>query len=282
VLNAFRIAVLAAIVLANWFIAAMFFALLGLGDAGAMGLAALVCGGLIALAFTPAGEWWFRLTNGLREPSDAERAALEPLLAEVAGRASLGFRPRLFVWPVQGINACAVGLETVAVTPDLMRCPEEMVKGVLAHELGHLKNGDTKILAIAYVMNAVGSLAAWAITAVVAAIGAVQALAGSLSRHEGQAFFNVGMGVGLALIAWWLRFVAWALKQVLELSFRAVGRAQEYEADAFAARAGYRDGLLAFLRLIEAERPPRTGLAAALYATHPSPRARIERLMRRA
>ncbi|MBC7106927.1 MAG: M48 family metalloprotease [Firmicutes bacterium] len=281
-LNAFRIAVLAAIVLVNWFIVALFFALLGLGDAGAMGAAALVCGGLIVLAFTPAGEWWFRLVNGFRDPRPEERAALEPLLTEVAERAGLDRKPQLFVWPVQGANACAIGLETVAVTPDLMRCPEEMVKGVLAHEAGHLKNGDTKILAVAYVMNAVGSLATWAITVIVAAIGAVQALAGSLSRHEGQAFFNIGMGIGLALIAWWLRFVAWVLKQVLELSFRAVGRAQEYAADAFAARAGYREGLLAFLRLIEAERPPRAGLAAALYATHPSPRARIERLMRHA
>jgi heat shock protein HtpX len=281
-LNAFRIAVLAAIVLVNWLIVALFFAMLGLGDAGAMGLAASVCGGLIALAFTPAGERWFRFVNGLREPLPEERAALEPLLAEVAERAGLDRKPRLFVWPVPGANACAVGLETVAATPDLLRCSDEVIKGVLAHEAGHLKNGDTKILAIACVMNAVGSLATWAITVVVAAIGAVQALAGSLSRHEGQAFFNVGMGIGLVLIAWWLRFVAWVLKQVLELSFRAVGRAQEYEADAFAARCGYREGLLAFLRMIEAERPPRAGLAAALYATHPAPRARIERLMRRA
>lgn len=279
-LNAFRIAVLAAIVLVNWFVVALFFALFGLSDAGAMDLAALVCGGLVALAFTPAGEWWFRLTARLRDPAPEERAALEPLLAEVAERAGLNRRPRLFVWPVPGANACAVGRETVAVTSDLMRCPEEVIKGVLAHEVGHLKNGDTKILAVAYVMNAAGSLAAWAITVVVAALGAVQFAIGGVMEHPSQRVMGFFMGLVFVLTAWFLRAVAWLLKQVLELSFRAVGRAQEYEADAFAARIGYRDGLLAFLRLIEAERPPRAGLAAALYATHPAPRARIERLMR--
>ncbi|MDH7578921.1 MAG: M48 family metalloprotease [Bacillota bacterium] len=275
-LNAFRIVVLAGIAFVNWVILALFLSMFGASDALAGWGALLVEAALVGLAFTPLGEKYFRFANRLRRPLPDEEKTLRPAFGRAVVRCGLAEYPELFVAHDPFPNALAAGVKTVAVTRGLLEQakPEEL-EAVLAHELGHLKNGDTKVLLAAYVMNAAGSFATWVMTIFMAVLSAFSFITGGAA---GDREF-IGLGWFIVAISWMLRGVTWLLQKILELSFLAVGRAQEYEADAFAARCGYRDGLVSFLSRIVGPEGPRS-LAAVLYATHPSPEARIERLMR--
>lgn len=277
-LNAFRFLVLGAIAFVNWAVIALCLSMFGASDAAAGWGALLVEGGLVTLAFTPLGEAYFRFVNYLRRPLPGEERVLRPALRRVLERCGAAEAPGLFVVHDAFPNAFAVGQRTVAVTLGLLEqaTPEEL-EAVLAHEVGHLRNGDTKALLAAYAMNAAGVAATWVMTLVMAAFSAFSLATGLVT--DDRRF--IGLGWLVVALSWMLRGVAWVLQKVLRLSFLAVGRAQEYEADAFAARCGYRNGLVSFLtRLVPRERP--RGLAAVLYSTHPAPEARVERLMRHA
>lgn len=275
-LKTLRIAVLAGIAFVNWVILALFFSMFGASDALAGWGALLVEAALVGLALTPAGEWYFRRVNRLRRPLPDEEKVLRPAFDRVCSRCGAVETPELFVAHDSFPNAFAMGQRTVAVTRGLLeQAQAEELEAVLAHEVGHLSNGDTKVMLMAFVMNAAGSVATWVMTAVMAALSVFSFLTGGVT---GERHF-IGLGWFIVAVSWMLRGVAWLLQKLLQLSFLAVGRAQEYEADAFAARCGFRDGLISFLsRIVRPEGPK--SLAAALYATHPAPEARIERMMR--
>lgn len=276
-LTVFRCLILGSICFVNWLILAVFLSAFGLGDFQAGMGAALVCAALVYLAFTPLGEAYFRFANRLRRPFPEEERSLRQLFERVCASCGAVSAPELFISPEPDPNACAVGKNTVAVTLGLLQtASEEEIAGVLAHELGHLEHGDTKILLVAYVMNMVGSVATWIATAMMAAVSVFGFAVGGMSGDEDL----LRLGWIALLLMWTLRGIAWLLNWALRLSFLAVGRAEEYRADEYAAKRGFRDGLAAFLnRVWSASGRRRTGFAAALLASHPAPEKRIERLM---
>ncbi|MGB9792592.1 MAG: M48 family metalloprotease [Thermacetogeniaceae bacterium] len=190
-LRFFRAVVLGAIALANWLILALCFSMFGASDALAGLGALLVEGALIALAFTPAGERYFRMINRLRRPLPAEEEKLRPAFERVLKRCGLADAPELFVTHDSFPNAFAMGQKTVAVTLGLLQqaTPDEL-EGVLAHEIGHLRNGDTKVLLAAFVMNAAGAAATWVMTLVMVALSVFSFITGLITgeRH----FFGLG------------------------------------------------------------------------------------------
>jgi len=276
-LKAFRIMVLAGIAFVNWFILVLLFLMFGASDALAGWSALLVEAALVGLALTPVGEWYFRRVNRLRRPLPDEEKVLRPAFDRVCSRCGVVETPELFVAHDCFPNAFATGQRTVAVTLGLLeQAKAEELEAVLAHEMGHLLNGDTKVLLVAFVMSAAGSVATWVMTIVMAAFSIFSLIIGGVT---GDRRF-IALGWFIVAVSWMLRGVAWLLQKLMQLSFLAMSRAQEYEADAFAARCGFRDGLISFLSRIAGPEGPRS-LAAALYATHPSPEARIEKLMAR-
>ncbi|MGQ9498513.1 MAG: M48 family metalloprotease [Desulfotomaculales bacterium] len=272
-LTGFRLVVLAGIVFLNWVLIALFLSAFGASDALAGWGAMLVEGGLVALAFTPAGEAYFRRVNRLRRPLPQEEKILRPAFERVAARCGLTELPDLFVQHSPYPNALAVGTKTVAVTQGLLQqaAPEEL-EAVLAHEVGHLVNGDTRVRLVAFVTNAAGSVALWVVTGLMVIISLFGFAFGSFDQRM------AGLGWMVLLIAWTIKASAWALTKVLELSYLAVNRREEFAADKYAAQKGYRDALVSFLSRTQDARPE--GLVAALHATHPAPEARIDRLMR--
>lgn len=164
-LTGFRLVVLAGIVFLNWVLIALFLSAFGASDTAAGFGAVLIEGGLVALAFTPAGEAYFRRANRLRRPLPYEEKVLRPSFERVCVRCGLTAMPDLFVQQSPHPNAIAVGTKTVAVTQGLLQqaTPEEL-EAVLAHEVGHLVNGDTRVRLVAFVANAAGSVALWILT----------------------------------------------------------------------------------------------------------------------
>jgi heat shock protein HtpX len=135
------------------------FVSLGALVGGAQGLVLFL---LIALVFNFAMFWFSdRLalrTSGARPVSEDEEPQLYADVRELAERAGLPF-PRLYLIPSEQPNAFATGRSpkksAVAVTEGLLRhLPRQQVRGVLAHELSHIRNRDVLVVTIAAMIGA--------------------------------------------------------------------------------------------------------------------------------
>jgi heat shock protein HtpX len=195
--------------------------------------------------------------------------------------------PKLYVIPSESPNAFATGRNpknaSVAVTQGILRLlDDEELEGVLAHELGHVRNRDILISSIAATL-------AGAIM-VVARMGYFAALFGGGQRDDDRG----GANPLVALLAIILAPVAAMLIQL------AISRAREYEADATGAHfTGNPYGLARALQKMDAyaKRVPLPASAAnahmfivqpftgrdmmSLFMTHPPIPKRIERLIGR-
>lgn len=247
--------------------------------------------GVIGVAFN-FGAWWFsdRIALAVHRaiPADLVRhRALFDLIEELAGRAGLPM-PRVFLIPTMNPNAFATGRSpahsAVAVTEGAMRLltPREL-RGVLAHELAHVRNRDTLIstiaASIAGLISSIGMAVRW---------GAM--LGGFGGRSEGRD----GPGVVELLV---MAIVAPVVAMLVQLG---VSRSREYGADETGARISgdpdaLADALLRLERGTEAIPYEHAGPATAhlfivnplkgrqmmaLLSTHPPIEQRVERLRR--
>jgi heat shock protein HtpX len=116
----------------------------------------------LAIAFNLAMYWWSdRIALKMSRARPLEPGELPDVAADVedlARRAGLPL-PRLYVIPSEQPNAFATGRSpkhsAVAVTEGLVRLmPREQVRGVLAHELAHIRNRDVLVATIAAMVAA--------------------------------------------------------------------------------------------------------------------------------
>jgi heat shock protein HtpX len=120
------------------------------------------------------GSYWFsdkivlRMYNA-QEISQGDNPAFYGMIERLAGRAGLPM-PKVYIIPDQSPNAFATGRNpshaAVAATEGILRIlsPEEL-EGVMAHELGHVKNRDILISTIAATfagaISMIGSMLQW-------------------------------------------------------------------------------------------------------------------------
>jgi heat shock protein HtpX len=124
----------------------------------AVGGAAGLWFALAVAAVMNIGTYWFADRIVLRmhdaqEVSPVQFPELYAMVHELAVRADLPM-PKLYIVPEEAPNAFATGRNprngVVAVTEGLLRVLDRReVAAVIAHELGHIKNRDTLIMAIA-------------------------------------------------------------------------------------------------------------------------------------
>lgn len=244
-----------------------------------------VIGLVLALAIN-LGAYFFsdRLVlraSGARPVEPDEAPALHAMVRELAARAGIP-TPRLYITPEQQPNAFATGRNpdngVVAVTAGLLATlsPRE-VRGVIAHELAHIKQRDVLVATIA---GAMASAVSWIATAL-----SFATLTGSDDEDEG------GGGGGLLFML--LAPIGATLIQL------GVSRSREYLADAEAARlTGDPEGLARALERLAADAPgvaaveppaPATaslrianplagGGVASWFSTHPPIAERVRRL----
>ncbi len=242
---------------------------------------------LVFAALMNLGSYWFsdRLViamSGAQPLSESQAPELYAMVRRLAQRAGLPM-PRLYLVPEMQPNAFATGRDpqhgVVAVTQGLLQMMERPeVEGVIAHELAHIRNRDTLIMAIAATIA-----------------GAISALA-HMFYYASLFFGSRDDRGGNPLAALVLVIVAPLAAMIIQL---AISRAREYEADRVGAMiAGTPLGLANALRKLElaAERIPaehaqpatahmyivnplRGGGVMALFSTHPLVQERIRRLM---
>jgi heat shock protein HtpX len=195
-----------------------------------IGIGAVIGGGAlyifvgIAVLMNVAGYWFsdkIALAASRAKPvSEQEAPQLYRILRDLTERAGVKF-PRIYTIPSDQPNAFATGRNqshaAVAVTEGLLKyLPEDQVRGVLAHELAHVKNRDILVTSIAAMIA--GAIAA------IANILQFSFLFGGFSDDEDNPLGFVG-----ALAAIIIAPIAAALIQL------AVSRQREYLADATAA-----------------------------------------------
>jgi heat shock protein HtpX len=248
-------------------------------------------GGMVmAFAFAVlmnAGAYWFSDKIVLkmyraREVSEAEAPDLYAMVHRLATAASVPM-PKVYMIPTESPNAFATGRNpqhaAVAVTQGIMRIltPDEL-EGVLAHEIGHVKNRDILIGTIAATLA--GAIMMLARFAQFAAIFG----GGGRDRDEGGGVLGL---LAMAILA----PIGAMLVQM------AVSRSREYLADASGARfCGRPESLARALEKIAgaSRRVPLQASPAtahmfilsplsgkgmmSLFSTHPPVEKRVERL----
>ena len=253
----------------TWLLIAGLTALL-IGFGGLIGGGALYLFVGLAIVMNVAGYWFsdrFALRASRAQPVEpGSMPWLESDVRDLAARAGVPV-PRLYLIPSDQPNAFATGRNpkhaAVAVTQGLLhQLPQDQVKGVLAHEFGHIQNRDILVSSIA---------------AMVA--GAISAIANILQfsfLFGGEDDDNpLGLIGTLAAI-----IVAPMAAMLLQL---AVSRQREYLADATGARllgraAPLADALESLERGAQAAPMQVNDATASLYAVNPLPRAGVARL----
>jgi heat shock protein HtpX len=253
-------------------------------------------GVIIAFVFAVVlnfGSYWFSSsivlrTSRARPAGEAEYPQLHRIVRRLTQRAGLPM-PDLYIIPTPVPNAFATGRNpqhaAVAVTEGLLQLlDEDELEGVIAHELGHVKNRDILISSIAATIAGaimlLASMARW---------GAIFGGFGG-DRDRGNNIFGL---LAMAILA----PIAALMVQM------AISRTREFKADATGADfAGHPQGLASALRRLEQENQrvpaqaspaspatahmyivkPFAGGLGNLFSTHPPMQERIDRLMKRA
>ncbi len=239
------------------------------------------------------GSYWFSdkialQMAGAHEVSDVEAPDLHRLVEELATYARLP-KPKVCVIDSDSPNAFATGRDpehaAVAVTTGITRIlRRHELAGVLAHELGHIKNRDTLIAtvvaSIAGAITMLAHMAQWAMWF------------GGFGRRDGEE----GGGAADMVVSLLMIILAPIAATLIQL---AISRAREYDADATAARiVGDPNSLADALEKLEAgvrHTPalsanqataslfivnPFAGGMSGLFSTHPPLVERVARLRR--
>ncbi|MBR9692275.1 zinc metalloprotease HtpX [Candidatus Woesearchaeota archaeon] len=181
--------------------------------------------GLIFAVVMNFGSYWFSdkivlMMYKAKEVKESEEPVLYGLVKEVADLAKLPF-PKVYIIPTENPNAFATGRNpkhaAIAVTNGIMNLlNRDELKGVIAHEMAHVKNRDILISTIAATIAGVISYLAF-----FARWGAIFGGMGR-DRDSGNMFELLALAIITPLIATIIRL--------------AISRSREYLADETGAK----------------------------------------------
>jgi heat shock protein HtpX len=254
-----------------------------LGGSQGMVLALIIAGGMNFFSYWYSDKLVLKMYRA-REVNPSQAPELYGMVEDLAGRAGLPM-PKVYIIPQDQPNAFATGRNqdhaVVAVTEGLLKLMStDEIKGVLAHELGHIKNRDILIGTIAATMAGavmmLANMAKWS------------AIFGGFRGNDDEN----GGGNMIAVIV--TAIIAPIAAMVIQM---AISRSREYLADATAARiTGNPEGLAGALEKLgaysgripmQAEAAtahmfitnPLSGRSlASLFSTHPPIEERVARL----
>ena len=188
------------------------------------------------------------------------------LVCEKSGTAVGDYK--LYVIERNVLNAFAFGRNYIAVSrPLLQTLSKERLAGVLAHEMGHLKHGDTQMLTLTYCMQNVGLLALKILNGVIAVCGWVTKIP--------------YVGFAAAILSWMLFLVVVVMEFLVSLPANLVmlffSRQDEYAADRYACELGLGNQLHEGLEQIS-DGEEKMSWSQRLLSTHPDTENRLKRI----
>lgn len=260
----------------NWIVIALYilyFIILAMLFGDGFPIVLIIHGILIFIALTPIGEAIMRLLCGTRKLHKEEKAYLQPIFDEVYERAKqenpkLSKNITLFMSREQAPNAFATGSNTVCVTKGAMDFfSKEELKGILAHEIGHINNWDTKILMIIMISNLFISFLGLFVKFFFLIGDIVLTI-----MHDGdKTFSRIILGIK-SIIGWLCVFL---ISAITSLS----SRVSEKMADQFAYILGYGKELQSALETLkQLDMGSNPTIMERIHSSHPDLDTRIDRL----
>jgi len=252
------------------------------------GYSGLVVAGIFAVIMN-FGSYWFSdklvlMIYGAKEVKESDQPKLYKIVREVTQQANIPM-PKVYIIPSDNSNAFATGRNpkhaAVAATQGILNLlNEDELKGVIAHEVAHIKNRDILISTvagtIAGVISYIATMAQWT------------AMFGGFGGRDNERGSNI---VGLLLLA----IVTPIIATIIQL---AISRSREYIADETGAKIIKNPhGLAGALEKLEHDakshpmrfgnpstahlfitNPFRSGAFIKFFSTHPPMNERIKRL----
>jgi len=237
----------------------------------------------IVIALSPIGEFIVRFQTGCKKIKDPEiMSRLEPLFYEVYQKAKMqepliSDSVRLYMNDDESENAFATGRRTICVTRGLLNMPDEVIKATLGHEFGHLAHKDTDRCLLVVLGNTAIAGICTLIELGALFFNIVASVMAAFTRNENSfivAMFGVFSSVVmLGIVRCFTKLWTWiGILLVMKTS-----RNNEYMADAFSCRLGYRDSLCLLLQHFGDDHPK--GLFASLASSHPENADRINHIL---
>ncbi|MDE7209419.1 MAG: M48 family metalloprotease [Clostridia bacterium] len=234
----------------------------------------------ILISLTPMGEALWRLRNRIKsQPKQAELQddwqIAKDVFEEVKANArnltkSVSNKVKLYYSPTDDINAYALGHRTVIITKGLLGANPEYLKGVFAHELGHIAHGDSDLKlginvsnSILTVFITILSFFTYMIVMLLACI-----------ENEATNFVALVINFLFRIVIIGL-FNLWNLVGVLFINWSS--RKAEYAADGFANELGYGEQLAMFLNVLDGN-SGKSSRFDLMFQTHPDTQDRLAAL----
>jgi heat shock protein HtpX len=239
------------------------------GDVGGMAIgvgAALLVWLLLWLTTVANGDDVFLRMSKAQQIGAKDHPALWNVVEEMSIAAALPKMPRVYVVEDPAPNAFATGRNpdkaAVAVTTGLLgMLDRDELQGVVAHEIGHIKNRDVALIVTAGVM--VGAVA------MLGDVGRRALFYGGAPRSR-SSNRNGGAGAIVAVVASLVLILAPIFAQLM---YFALSRRREFLADASGARfSRYPEGLARALEKISGQRVPQrdqSRVTAPMYIVSP-------------
>ena len=233
-----------------------------------------------AVLMSPFGDNCLDLLMNCRKPTSDEAEKLEKAETELRNRAERfleTFPPQLRLRVIDDPfpNAVAFGHRTIAMTTEtLMYASEAELRGLVAHEAGHILRRDTRFRLFINAMYG---------PALLIGQGSL-ALARAVMNKAKISFFDPFFGLvhvfvaGFVIMLFIFPILSLVLHRIFQFLLSFTSRACEFAADATAVRLTRDDGLISALSAIEQlEQRPSGAFLAAYRASHPPTTLRVER-----
>lgn len=199
-------------------------------------------GALISLFLSKPMAKWSARVQIIEQPSTQAERWLLQTVQDLANKAGIKM-PEVGIFPAQQSNAFATGWNKndalVAVSEGLLtRFRPEEVRAVLAHEIGHVANGDMVTLSLIQgVVN----------TFVIFAARVVGSVIDSFLRRDDN---SGGLGFGYYIVVFVAEIIFGIAASTIVMWF---SRFREYRADASGAQLADRNSMIAALQRLKAE-----------------------------
>jgi len=234
----------------------------------------------VTLALSPIGEELLRLMESCRLPvTNEEKNYLMPLFEEVYENAKeldpkLNDGIQLYIMDAMYVNAFAIGRKTIAVTRGAIETfTADELKGILAHEFGHMTHGHTKALLLSVIGNLFFSVIVWILRLLLNIVQFISNMFGFISV----------LGFVIMVVAFFIRLYINALIFIFDVLSQIIlsvnSRTNETQADTFAYEIGYGRELISGLYLLQKiSINADVGLLDKARASHPHTAYRIGHL----
>lgn len=232
---------------------------------------------LIILAISPLGEMILRFLFGARKiVKQQDKDYLDPIFRSVyrnvlENKKRTSKRIKLYIDRSMGISAYAVGNNTIVVSRGTIDSlsPDEL-KGVIAHELGHLYNGDTIVNITLLVGNIYLCVIFMIIKIIKIILGACDIITG-----EDKLYSNIGK-----FLIWICGMVAVPAVLIIRIAVYVLQRENEYKSDEFSHEIGQGSNLISALYKLDKLdfSDGDTKMIERLLTSHPRTDKRIEKL----